>query len=134
MLVNIAVASEACDGRAPRAGIRRSTVNIRGDSVPSPEPNRDGLGGDFCRYDPTTSLVERSAEAVGVGVLDTATGILALGGVIDIAVRGLEMALEAGVLDTAALVRVQRDAVVRAVVYSLEDIDFAVLGPFRPAA
>lgn len=66
-----------------------------------------------------------------VCALDAAAGIFGLSGRFDVAVRGREVSLEAGVwFDGAAGVCVEGHGVCTLFVHALEDVDFTVFGPF----
>jgi len=103
--------------------------DVVGNARVGEEPDIDGVASPFGGVDTAASLVEAITVGLGAAALDgtARVGRLAIG--LDVAVVGVEGATVAEAIDGAAVAGVQSHLVGGLSVDTLDDIDFAVVGP-----
>lgn len=134
MRVDVARAAEAGHRHAPRARVRvrrRGGRDVGGHVGAGEMEDLDVGARPDGGVDAAADGVHARAEGgtAGHGVADAAAHVFALPLGVDVAVGGLEIAAEAGVLDGAVRGGVEGHFVVGLIVGALEDVNLAALGP-----
>lgn len=130
-VVDIASSREGTRRRAPVPRLRVPRQRICGDLVAREEPDFDEVCVPLHCVDTAAAVVVVEAVAVGVGsvVDDRAALVAGLPGGVDVAVGGQHAARGALPVDAAPGFGVEGHVVLHVLVHTLDDVDFAVVGP-----
>lgn len=127
--VNVTVAVEKSGRLSPSRRVRVGACKVGRSIVVGEEEDLDEFIGPLHGVDTTVVTVESITVRGGVARVDTAAGVVALAGGIDVAVAGRHVAAEARVVDAAAITGVQGHGIAALLVDTLDDINLSVGGP-----